>query len=139
MIPLEPVEQIFTELPYFRRDLLHLPLGNFTNAVVIGDISLGTAIVQVVGANLSLRPHDLRQRMECRPMMSGPEGAKTGGLKGSSGQLQSCVVCRSEAAVGGKLWNFSVGQVAVHHTQKVSHFLGGSSVRADAPVSQQVL
>jgi hypothetical protein len=72
-------------------------------------------------------------------MMSGPGGAETGGTKGNRRQLQSRVVCRSEAAVRGKLGDFSVGQVAVHHTQKVGHFLGRSPVRADTPVSQQVL
>jgi hypothetical protein len=68
----EPFQNVSAEGFRLGQKLFGLCARYHTGAAVVGEAPTRAAVVQVVGACLGLRPRDLRQRLNRRPMMADP-------------------------------------------------------------------
>jgi len=105
MMGSQPGEKIIAER-------LDLGIRYLPGAVVFGHVTLGSAVVQIIGPALRPRPHDLRQCLQDCPVMTHASSSIPGGMKGDGGQLQRRIVSGGKATIGRKLSEARICEVA---------------------------
>ena len=109
--------------------------GYFAGAIVIGQISFGSAVVKVVCACLKFSPHDFGQHVKREPMVAGSARSVTGRMERNCCQLKGGVIGRCKTAIRRELNKSRVSHITFNQAHEIGNLFCGSPVGANAPIS----
>ncbi len=119
--------------------LIDLRLRDQAGIIVVCDIALLAAAIEIVNAFLLLLAQQLEQELEGNPMMSHPSRAIAGGPDDNRGELQSCAVGCREPPIGRYQVYARIGKISVGYPYQTSYLLYGGLLSADPAFTQPFL